>query len=245
MPSRSDRSVAPAAPVAPALASTAPVASPFDTPFAGVLLDMDGTLIDSIAAVERSWIRWCEEFGVDPLRLRGFHGVPAANVIAQLLPDERRAEGFDRILEIEVDDVEGIVVLPGAADLLGALSDGAVPTAVVTSGTRDLAEARIAATRLPHPPVVVTASDVTRGKPWPDPWLEGARRLGVDPAECVVVEDSVAGLRAARDAGCRALVAVLGTSAREELEAVADLVVPDVGHLVVTVEGGRARLAGA
>ena len=241
MPSRSDRSVAPAAPVAP----VAPAASPFGAPFAGVLLDMDGTLIDSIAAVERSWIRWCEEFGVDPLRLRGFHGVPAANVIAQLLPEERRDEAFDRILAIEVDDVEGIVVLPGAAGLLGTLSDGAVPTAIVTSGTRDLAEARIAATRLPHPPVVVTASDVTRGKPWPDPWLEGARRLGVDPGECVVVEDAVAGLRAARAAGCGALVGVLGSTPREELEAVADLVVPDVGHLVVTVERGRARLAGA
>ena len=248
MPSRSDRSVvpaAPAAPAAPAHAAGPSAAPPFDAPFAGVLLDMDGTLIDSIDAVERSWIRWCGEFGVDPLRLKGLHGVPAADVIADLLPEERCEEAFDRILALEVADVEGIVVLPGAAGLLGALSAGGVPTAIVTSGTRDLAEARIAATGLPHPPVVVTASDVTRGKPWPDPWLEGARRLGVDPGECVVVEDSVAGLRAGRDAGCRALVAVLGTTPHEELEAVADLVVPDVGHLVVTAEGGRARLAGA
>ena len=217
----------------------------FAAPFAGVLLDLDGTLIDSIAAVERSWIRWCGEFGVDPLRLTGFHGVTAAGVISQLLPEELRDEAFDRILALEVADVEGIVVLPGAGDLLGTLAAGDVPTAIVTSGTRDLAEARIAATRLPHPAVVVTASDVTRGKPWPDPWLEGARRLGVDPAECVVVEDSVAGLRAAREAGCRALVAVLGTSPREALDAEADLVVPDVAHLAVTVEGRRVRLGGA
>jgi len=230
---------------APAAGGGAGVARPFDEPFAGVLLDMDGTLIDSIAAVERSWVRWCGEFGVDPVRLRGFHGVTAANVIAALLPEERRDEAFDRILEIEVADLEGIIVLPGAAELLGTLAEGGVPTAIVTSGTRDLAEARIAATGLPHPPVVVTASDVVRGKPWPDPWLEGARLLGVDPTECVVVEDSVAGLRAARDAGCRALVAVLGTTAREELEPVADLVVPDLRHLEAVVERRGVRLRGA
>jgi mannitol-1-/sugar-/sorbitol-6-phosphatase len=218
---------------------------PFAEPFEGVLLDMDGTLIDSIAAVERSWVRWCAEYGIDPVRLKGFHGVTAANVIAGLLPEEERAAAFDRILALEVADVDGIVVLPGAAELLGDLARAAVPTAIVTSGTRGLAEARIAATRLAHPPVVVTASDVTRGKPWPDPWLEGARRLGVEPAQCLVVEDAVAGLRAARDAGCRALVGVLGTAARDELEKVADLVVPDVAHLRATVEGSRLRVLGA
>lgn len=218
--------------------------SPFDAPFDGVLLDMDGTLIDSIAAVERSWIRWCQEYGVDPLRLRGLHGVTAANVIAQLLPEDAREAAHARIREIEVNDVDGIVVLPGAAELLRSLSDGGVPTAIVTSGTTDLAEARIAATRLVHPPVVVTASDVHRGKPWPDPWLEGARRLGVDPGTCLVIEDSAAGLRAAREAGCRALVAVLGTTPREELEEVADLVVPDLSALSTVIEGGRVRVVG-
>lgn len=227
------------------VASTVLPDGPFGEPFAGVLLDLDGTLIDSIAAVERSWIRWCGEYGVDPERLLGFHGVPAAGVIAELLPEGDRDAAFDRILALEVADVDDIVVLPGAADLLGALAAGGVPTAIVTSGTRDLAEARLVATRLPHPPVVVTASDVSRGKPWPDPWLEGARRLGVDPRQCLVVEDSAAGLRAGRAAGCRALVAVLGTTPREELEAVADLVVPDVAHLTTSVEGGRVRVAGA
>jgi sugar-phosphatase len=225
-----------------AVPSAVPSLAPFDASFGGVLLDLDGTLIDSIPTVVRSWVRWCGEFGVDPERLRGFHGVTAENVIAGLLPPERRAEAFARIREIEVADVDGITVLPGAADLLAALADGGVPTAIVTSGTTDLAEARLAATRLTHPPVVVTASDVERGKPWPDPWLEGARRLGVDPADCVVVEDAVAGLRAARAAGCRALVAVLGTTPREELEPEADVVVPDLTHLSTSVEGGRVRV---
>ena len=218
--------------------------SPFDEPFAGVLLDMDGTLIDSIGAVERSWLRWSEEHGVDPRRLRGFHGVTAEGVIAQLLPEDARAAAFARIRELEVADVDDLEVLPGAAELLGSLSAGGVPTAIVTSSTDDLAEARLTATRLPHPPVVVTASDVTGGMPFPDPWLLGAERLGVDPADCLVVEDSVAGLRAAREAGCRGLVGMLGTTPREELEAVADVVVRDVSHLSTVVEGGRLRVLG-
>ena len=221
-----------------------PPSGPFDAPFDGVLLDLDGTLIDSIAAVERSWVRWAQEYGVDPLRLHGFHGVTAANVIAELLREDLREAAHRRIREIEVGDTDGIVVLPGASDLLQALADGGVPTAIVTSGTHDLAEARLRATRLAHPPVVVTASDVERGKPWPDPWLEGARRLGVDPTACLVVEDSVPGLRAARSAGCRALVAVLGTTPRDDLAAVADLVVPDVSVVDVDVDERRVRLLG-
>ncbi|HET7823002.1 MAG TPA: HAD-IA family hydrolase [Ornithinibacter sp.] len=232
-------------PATPVPSSTATVRAPFDAPFAGVLLDLDGTLIDSIAAVERSWIRWCGEYGIDPVRLLGFHGIPAAGVIETLLPEGQRAAAFERIRDIEVADVDDIVVLPGAEALLAALAAGGVPTAIVTSGTRDLAEARLAATGLAHPPVVVTASDVDRGKPWPDPWLEGARRLGVDPADCVVVEDAVAGLRAGRAAGCRALVAVLGTTPREELAPLADLVVPDLSHLATSVKGGRLTVAGA
>lgn len=223
--------------------SAAPARAPFDEPFAGVLLDLDGTLIDSIAAVERSWVRWCGEYGIDPARLLGFHGMPARGVIATLLPEDQRAAAFERIRDLEVADVDGIVVLPGAAGLLAALAAGSVPTAIVTSGTTDLAEARLAATGLTHPPVVVTASDVERGKPWPDPWLEGARRLGVDPAACLVVEDAVAGLRAARAAGCRATVAVLGTTARDQLEPEADVVVPDLTHLALAVEGGQVSVA--
>ena len=221
-----------------------PPSARFAAPFEGVLLDLDGTLIDSIAAVERSWVSWAQEYGVDPARLRGFHGVTAANVIAELLPQGVREAAHRRIREIEVADTDGIVVLPGAADLLRTLADGGVPTAIVTAGTHDLAEARIRATGLTHPPVVVTASDVERGKPWPDPWLEGARRLGVDPAACVVVEDTVAGLQAARAAGCGALVAVQGTAPADELATVADLVVPDLSVLRVDATDGQVRLLG-
>ncbi len=216
----------------------------FSEPFDAVLLDMDGTLIDSIAAVERSWLRWCEEFGVDPRRLVGFHGVTAENLIADLLPEPHRVEAFARIREIERNDVDDIVVLPGATELLTTLRDARVPTAIVTSSTDDLAEARLRATGLPHPPVVVTASDVVRGKPWPDPWLLGAERLGVAPGSCLVVEDAVAGLRAARAAGCGGLVAVTNTMLRAELEPEADLVVRDLAALRVEAGSGSVRVVG-
>ncbi|MGL5909751.1 MAG: HAD-IA family hydrolase [Phycicoccus sp.] len=212
-------------------------------PFAGVLLDLDGTLVDSIAVVERSWARWCGEYGIDPRRLRGLHGVPAASVVASVLPEPEREAALARIIAIEEADTDGIVVLPGAERLLHTLAAAEVPTAVVTSGTRGLAEARLAASGLPRPAVLVTASDVTRGKPAPDPWLLGAELLGVDPSECLVVEDSVAGLRAARAAGCRTLVGVLGTTPRVDLAEIADVVVPDLSHLVVDAADGLLSAA--
>ena len=92
-------------PVTPTPSSTAASGAPFGAPFAGVLLDLDGTLIDSIAAVERSWIRWCCEYGIDPVKLLGFHGIPAAGVIETLLPEGQRAAAFERIRDIEVADV--------------------------------------------------------------------------------------------------------------------------------------------
>ncbi|MBM6401869.1 HAD-IA family hydrolase [Phycicoccus sonneratiae] len=213
--------------------------------FDAVLLDMDGTLLDSIAIVERSWLRWCEEYGVDPRRLVGSHGVTAENLIAGLLPEEVRVEAFARIREIESGDVEGLAVLPGALELLRALDAAGVPTAIVTSSTDDLAEARLTATRLPRPGVVVTASDVVRGKPFPDPWLLGAERLGVEPADCLVVEDAVAGLRAARAAGCGGLVAVTTTTPPDELEPVADLVTCDLTTLRVDAVDGACRVLGS
>ncbi|MGB7820446.1 MAG: HAD-IA family hydrolase [Ornithinibacter sp.] len=217
-------------------------ATAFDQPFSAVLLDMDGTLIDSMPAVERSWLRWSEEFDVDPQLLGGLHGVPAVDVVRQVLPEERRGPAFARIRELEASDTTGITVLPGAAELLATLAAGDVPTAIVTSCTRELAEARIAATGLVRPHVVVTASDVRRGKPSPDPWLEGAGLLGVDPRDCVVVEDAVAGLAGARDAGCRGLVAVTTTTARELLMPLSDLVVHDLEGLSVEVTRSRVRI---
>ena len=211
-----------------------------------MLLDLDGTLIDSIPSVVRSWVRWCEEYGIDPERLRGSHGVTAGHLIERLLPEELRGPAHDRIVELEVADAEGIQLLPGVADLLRLLHEAEVPTAVVTSCSAPLARARLAATGLLASDVVVTASDVPRGKPWPDPWLLGAERIGVAPGDCLVVEDAVAGLRAARAAGCRGLAAVTTTTPADELGELAHVVVADVASLPVEASRGLVRVvAGA
>jgi sugar-phosphatase len=209
--------------------------------FAAVLFDMDGTLIDSIPVVVRSWLRWATEEGVDPRRLVGFHGVPARGIAEQLLPPERVDAAVARIEAIETADTDGITILPGALDALAALTGDLDLCAIATSCTRVLADARIAATGLPVPRVVVTASDVDRGKPHPDPFLLAAQRLGVDPAHCLVVEDAPGGLEAARAAGCATLAV---TTTTEPADLVADAVVATLAEVRFAPAGGRVRLTG-
>jgi mannitol-1-/sugar-/sorbitol-6-phosphatase len=194
-----------------------------------VLFDLDGTLIDSTPAVARSWARWGEQWGVGDVFASHEHGRPAREIVAGHLPPERVDEAFASIEALEIADTDGIVVLPGARELLAALPRGA--WAIVTSCSRPLADARLAAVGL-EPPVLVTASDTAVGKPAPDPFLEAARRLGVDPADCLVVEDAPAGLTAARAAGA-ATLAVEGTVDPALLEA--DLVAPSLTAVAVEV----------
>jgi sugar-phosphatase len=194
--------------------------------FAAVVFDMDGTLIDSTAVVVRSWLRWAQEHEVDPRRLQGFHGVPAAAIVAELLPAPRHESAVRRITELELADTAGIDVLPGAAEALAALAPDRC--AIATSCTAPLAAARIEASGLRAPRVLVTADDVERGKPHPDPFLLAAERLGVDPADCLVVEDAPGGLASAHAAGCSTL-AVTTTTPRDEL--VADAVVTDLSQV--------------
>jgi mannitol-1-/sugar-/sorbitol-6-phosphatase len=189
--------------------------------FDAVLFDMDGTLVDSTASVYRSWMHWAGEFGVPAERLAGWHGVPAKAIVEAVLDAPRREAALARIEELEVLDADGgIVVLDGVHEALAALPAGRA--AIVTSCTAPLARARIAATGLAAPSVVVTASEVVVGKPDPEPYLLGARRLGVDPARCLVVEDAPAGLASGRAAGA-ATLAVVTTHTAGELDA--DLVV--------------------
>lgn len=206
--------------------------------FAAVLFDMDGTLIDSIASIERSWVQWAREYGVDPARLLGFHGVSGRGVVAALLPQFGEAEreaAFRRVEQIECAATDGIVVLPGAAEALAAIRAGGGLSAIVTSSSDPLAQARIGVSGLVTPEVVVTADQVVRGKPDPEPFLLAASRLGVDPGECLVVEDAVAGLRAARDAGVGAVLAVSHTTPVAELAGWADEVVGGLDDVVFSV----------
>jgi sugar-phosphatase len=202
--------------------------------FDAVLFDMDGTLLDSAASVVRSWTRWAEEFDVplSALTGRSFHGVPARDIVATLLPDGDLEAAHARIVELEVLDAADCTALPGA---VAALTAAVGRAAVVTSCSAPLAAARLAASRLPVPAVVVTADDVVRGKPDPEPFLSAARRLGADPRRCLVVEDAPAGLAAGSAAGC-ATVAV--TTTHDPADLTADLVVGTLADLVVNVDGG-------
>ena len=217
-----------------------------DRTFGAVLFDMDGTLLDSIGSVERSWVLWAGEYDIDLERLLGFHGIPAAGVIAALRPDldaPAQAAAVRRIEDLEVADTEGVVLLPGTAEALDALLDSGADVAIVTSCTDPLFEARVAASGLRRPDTVVTASMVQRGKPDPEPFLLAAERLGVDPADCLVVEDAVAGLTAARAAGVGGTLAVLHTTPAAALEPLADLVVSGLHAVRFEVDGaGRIRV---
>jgi sugar-phosphatase len=208
--------------------------------FEAVIFDLDGTLIDSTPAVLRSWAPWMREHGLRPEDHAGHHGLPSASVVRALLPADRHDAAIARINELEIADVSDIVVLPGAIEAVEALRDAR--NAIATSCDLRLAKARIAAAKLEPPSVLVTADDVTRGKPAPDPFLEAARRLQVGPANCLVVEDSPMGLQAARAAGC-ATLAVITTTPADEL--IADAVVGTLADVrfEVTPDGIRVREA--
>ena len=208
--------------------------------FEAVLFDMDGTLIDSTPVVVRSWVTWALERGIDLKDLDGHHGVPAAQIVRGLVPEDEVEAAIERINALELADVEGITMLPGAAEAVAALPEAR--RAIVTSCVAPLAAARIAATGLRAPSVVVTASDVRIGKPDPAPYLLGAERLGVDPASCLVVEDAPSGLVSARAAGA-ATLAVATTTPADELEA--DAVVGTLADVRFTVDADGVRVVAA
>ena len=178
--------------------------------------------------------------GLPRSALEAGHGQPASQLVTALLGGDRVAQGLARIAELELADVHDITILPGAVELLAALPADRV--AIVTSATKALATARIAAAGLPAPAVVVTFDDVRHGKPNPEPFLTGAARLGIDPSRCLVVEDAPAGVAAGRAAGC-ATLAVTTTSTRAQLDA--DLVVDSLAEVsIVAGPDGYSLLVG-
>jgi mannitol-1-/sugar-/sorbitol-6-phosphatase len=195
---------------------------------AAVLFDLDGVLVESRGPTERVWVDWASKNGIDEAALRSaMHGVRSADVIRALRPDLDAVVESDEVERRQAEDVDGLAAIPGAAAALGAVRSDRV--AVVTSGTRALALARLAAVGLEPPAVMVFADDVARGKPDPEGYLTAARRLGTDPAEALVVEDAPPGIEAARAAGA-ATVGVTSTHAREELAA-ADVVIGSLEEL--------------
>lgn len=167
------------------------------------LLDMDGTLVDSTAVVEKLWLEWAQPHGLDPATvLSTVHGRQGHQSMALLLPDRDHAVNLaenQEMLRRESEDVDGVLAIAGAEALLRALTP--FRHAIVTSADVRLMTARMKAAGLAVPPIIVTAESVTRSKPDPEGFLRGAAELGVEPADCIVFEDSAAGIRAGLDAG--------------------------------------------
>jgi sugar-phosphatase len=170
----------------------------------GVLFDLDGVLADSTPAVARVWTIWANKHGFDPQEtVRKAHGRPSLATIRELLPNADHAAENAIVERMEIEDLEDVVALPGAVELLHALP--ADTWTVVTSCSKRLALVRLRAAGLPIPEKLVTSNDITNGKPHPEPFLKGAKLLGFAPADCVVFEDAPAGIRAGKAAGTRVI----------------------------------------
>ena len=189
-------------------------------PFAAVISDLDGVLVDSMAATTRAWTRWGDRHGLDGAAIQAAnHGRPAKDLVAEHVPADALEEEAGFLIRAETEDTEGVVALPGAADVL------ALPVvAIATSCVAPLAAARIAAAGLATPGVLVTSDGYERGKPAPDAFLLAAKRLGVEPAESLVLEDATAGVQAGKAAGMTVWAVTTTTPAEALREAGADRV---------------------
>jgi sugar-phosphatase len=207
-----------------------------------LLFDLDGVLIDSTPAVARVWQRWAVERGLDPETVvRMAHGRPSRTTIRKLLPNDIDIDREDREVERrEMEDLDGVVLLPGARQLLNILPPQRWN--IATSCTRPLAEVRLRAAGLPIPKTMITSSDVEMGKPDPEPYLKAAAKLGFAASDCIVVEDAPAGIRAGKAAGAR-VIAFLTTMIRRDLEdAGADWIVQNCADVAACHDDGGLQV---
>jgi mannitol-1-/sugar-/sorbitol-6-phosphatase len=197
---------------------------------AAVLFDMDGVLVDSTPAVARVWSVWARKHGFDPDEVvhKG-HGRPSIATIRELLPDGDHDAENREVERLEIEDIADVVALPGALNLLRTIPEAR--WTIVTSASRRLAEVRLRAAGLPVPRHLVTASDLQRGKPFPDPYIKGAEVLGISPADCVVAEDAASGVRSGKSAGARVLGLRTTSTDAELLAAGADWMADDLSAL--------------
>ncbi|MGB8667219.1 MAG: sugar phosphatase [Serratia inhibens] len=201
----------------------------------GFLFDLDGTLVDSLPAVERAWINWAKRRGINPQDVLDFiHGKQAITSLRHFMPGESEAaiqQEFLLLEQVEAQDTDGVTALPGAAALLARLNALDIPWAIVTSGSIPVATARRNAGGLPQPEVFITAEQVKHGKPQPDAYLLGAERLGLVPQDCVVVEDAAAGILSGLAAGCQ-VIAVNAPADAPKLDQV-DLLLSSLEQIAV------------
>jgi mannitol-1-/sugar-/sorbitol-6-phosphatase len=209
---------------------------------AALLFDMDGVLINSTPAVARVWRRWAIEHGFNPEEVvPRAHGRPSLTTVREYLPNSDHEAKNREVERREIEDVEGVVPLPGALDLLASLPEDR--WIIVTSCTRALAEVRLRAAGLPLPKKMVTSNDITHGKPHPEPYLKGASLLGFPPAECIVLEDVPAGIRAGKAAGAK--VIAFRTTTQEPIlrEAGANWVLNNCADIRLLDRGQNLKLA--
>jgi sugar-phosphatase len=203
-----------------------------------VILDVDGTLIDSTPAVERIWRAWAAEYGIQvETVLRNAHGRRSEDTIREVLAPDEVDRAVLRQQTLELEDLGDITAMPGAHDLLAKLAGHSrLPWALATSLNARLLTARMAAAGLPLAPTVVTSDVVVHGKPDPECYVLAARRLRVPTHECVVIEDAPAGVIAGKAAGAT-VVAVTHTFPADILASQADLVIDSLRQLRVTDHG--------
>jgi sugar-phosphatase len=201
-----------------------------------MLFDMDGVLIDSTPAVARVWKGWAIEHGFDPdTVVHKAHGRPSRTTIRELLPNADLDREDREVERREIEDLDGVVLLPGAGELLKNLPPER--WTIATSCTRPLAEVRLRAAGLPIPRNMITSSDVKIGKPDPEPYLKAAAKLGFSASDCIVVEDAAAGVHAGKAAGAR-VIALLTTMIRRDLEdAGADWIVQNCADITASLDG--------
>ena len=204
-----------------------------------ILFDLDGTLIDSASRVQRLWLGWAKKHGIDPRSLlEVMHGRRADETIRIIAPHLSVQVEFRALEAEEISDMAGVRSYPRARDLLRQLNPE--QWAIVTSGTRRVATARMRHVGLPEPKVFITARDVRAGKPAPDGYLLAADRLGVKPADCVVIEDAPAGIQAGKSAGMK--VIAVSTTLSDEALSQADVVVPHLSDIQFQVSGQRISI---
>ncbi len=206
-----------------------------------LLFDLDGVLIDSTPAVSRVWAQWAQERGFDPAGVVAHaHGRPSLATVRRYLPQADHQAENREVERREMTDVDGIVLLPGARELLASLPSER--WTIATSCTRPLAEVRLRAAGLPVPERLVTASDVTQGKPHPEPFLKAAAKLGFPASECIVLEDVPAGIRAGKTAGSRVIALRTTVQERELRDAGADWVLDSCADVVLIDQIGGLTL---
>jgi sugar-phosphatase len=206
---------------------------------AALLFDLDGVLVDSAEVVERTWRRWAARHGLDPAEVvHVAHGRRTIETVRLVAPHLAADDEVAALAASESTETDGVYEVHGARELLASLPPDL--WAIVTSGIRPVAELRIRHTGLPTPRVLVTADQVRHGKPHPEGYLTAAERLGVDPAQCVVVEDTPPGIEAARAGGMR-VIALASTYPAEALGA-ADAVVPALTSLRVAMSAAGVSL---